>query len=238
MLRIRATTSEVRLPLRLKTPLAFLDGEHANSNGPWRDPTRTRDHEEGAILILALVFIIIISVSVLGLLTFGGTGLTNTTSLKGQRSLEYAADGAVTAAIQAVRYSSFAFDNGTSPSEANCLPDGSVLTEPDTTQYPVVEGDPQGSSPPITSLVVDCSGSLNTWPLPAQNTREVTFSACIVAPGPCLPLNSIVTAAVYFQDVLFNSATRSEEYECSLANNTTCGTGVVIKYWDVTTANN
>jgi hypothetical protein len=183
--------------------------------------------EGGAILILALVFILLISFSVLGLLTFGGTGIKDSASLQGQRSLEYAADGATTAAIQAVRYSYYAF-NGTPGPQNNftnpagdCLPDGAVMTVPDT-QTLTING---------VTMTVDCTGSLYTIPVPQQNTRIVTFYAC--QQSSCTSDNAVLAATVAFQDL-----STAGIYDCYDApDSASCGTAMIIQSWTIETSN-
>ena len=60
--------------------------------------------EEGATLILALVFMIIIALVLLAAVTFAGNGLLNTSNLLQQQSLEYRSNGAAEVAVQTVRY--------------------------------------------------------------------------------------------------------------------------------------
>ena len=60
--------------------------------------------EEGATLILALVFVLLTSVIMLAIVTLSGTDILNTTNLQNERALEYSAEGAVQSAVQAVRY--------------------------------------------------------------------------------------------------------------------------------------
>lgn len=178
------------------------------------------EHEDGAVLILTLVFIIIVSLSMLGLITFGGTGILNATNLKGQRSLEFAADGATTAAVQAVRYS---YNGFITSSEQDCLPDGAVfsLTSPDT-QTLTING---------ITMTVDCTAA----PMPTSSpnvTRAVLFDACQTA--PCSANNSIVIATVYFTDI----STSGVNSCSSPTNSSTCGVGMTINSWIVETANN
>jgi len=96
---------------------------------------RTPDSRDdaGAVLILALVFIIVIAVVVLALVNLSGNDLLNTSNLKKQRSLEYAADGATTAAVQAVRNSYLAYNGGSGLGAfgALCTPpkDGVLATQ-------------------------------------------------------------------------------------------------------------
>jgi len=171
-------------------------------------------------LILALVFVILIAFSILGLVTFGGGGIKDAASLQGQRSLEYAADGATTAAIEAVRYNYLAY-NGAPPVGTNaagvCLPAGaSQIAIPE-------EGIPY-------NMVVSCSGTLETAPT-AQYTRVIVFTACQNT-APCTPTNAIVTATVDFQDL-----SPTGIYSCyDTSDTSTCGTGMVISSWVVENA--
>jgi hypothetical protein len=179
----------------------------------------------GAVLILVLIFVIVMSISVLGLLTFGGTGITNATNLQGQRSLEYGADGATTSAIQAVRYSYDAFNN---PQPTGCLPDGATLALPDTTPSITINN---------VAFMVECIAGLpSTIP---QYTRVITFYACVLQ-SSCSASNAIIAATVDFEDV---SQTDLDECAAPVTsgapfNTTTCGTGETISSWVVETADN
>jgi len=176
--------------------------------------------EDGAILLLALIFVLIVTIAIFGLVTFGGVGIKNAANLKGQRSLEYAADGATAAAVQAVRYSYFTFNN---PQPVDCLPDGAVLTIPSTTASMTINND---------QVTVDCILGPQPTPPVAQFTRVVTFYACPQSVAPCNGNNSVVIATIDFEDV--NS---SGVGQCSATNTSTCGIGEVVGNWVVQTAN-
>lgn len=183
--------------------------------------------EDGAILILALVFILIVSLSIFSLITFGGVGTKNAVNLRGQRSLEYAAEGVTEAAIQAVRYSNDAF---TYP-PVDCLPNGAALSEPGDSVTMTINGE---------QMVVDCAASALPANSPSRpQDRVVAFYACPVAtltgtPPACFPSNAIVAATVDFQDV-----SSAGVYQCSSSTgNATCGTGVAIVSWVLQTADN
>jgi hypothetical protein len=60
--------------------------------------------EDGAILILALVFLVATSLLVLGLASWEGNDINNVGTLKSARSETYAASGAIQAAITTTRY--------------------------------------------------------------------------------------------------------------------------------------
>jgi len=197
-----------------------------------RRPAR---NDEGAVLILVLIFVIVVTFSIFGLITFGGTGIKDATSLKGQRSLEYGADGATTAAIQAVRYSYDTFNN---PQPQGCMPDGATLAlpEPNTTSITIAE---DGSN---YAFVTDCIAGLPS--AVPQYTRVVTFYTCLYNSSnpsvPCTSNDAVVAATVDFEDT-----SQSDLDECSAPVTTggtfstaTCGTGETISTWVVQTADN
>ena len=188
--------------------------------------------EEGAILILALIFVLIVSLSVLSLITFGGVGIKNTVNLKGQRNLEYAADGATSAAIQAVRYS---YQTFSAYPPTDCLPDGAVFTSGDTVTITINSN----------IMVVDCTATVrppNSLPVNSSTRPEdrvIAFYACttlqLTASGGqpyCYAGNAIVAATVDFEDVSAGGF-----YECSNTNASTCGTGEAVESWAVQNAN-
>lgn len=185
---------------------------------------RNSRDESGAVLILALIFVIIVTLSIFGLITFGGTGILNSTNLKGQRSLEFAADGATSAAIQAVRYSNYTFSQ---TGIEDCLPDGAILNPTSiNTQSMTING---------IAMWVDCTATPPPFSQP-NVSRAVTFYACeqTLNPVSCLGSNSILVATVYFNDT-----SSSGVDDCSPPTETdTCGSGMTITSWVVETANN
>ena len=185
---------------------------------------RSGHGESGAVLLLALIFVIVMSIALLAIVNFAGDALVNTANLKGQRSLEYAADAATDAAVQTVRYSYFAFNSTTNPS-GDCVPDGTVLIMPDSATMPAVNGE---------TMNVTCSGMINVDPVthqPQQNTRTVTFFTCEQA--TCTNNNALVVAVVTFQDY----STAGIDKCTSSPDSATCGTGELIQSWIVKTAN-
>src|SRR5271167_2923032 len=64
----------------------------------------TTNDESGAVLILALVFLVAVSLIVIGLLGWVGTSLTATASFSNERSVETAATSAVNLYITQTRY--------------------------------------------------------------------------------------------------------------------------------------
>jgi hypothetical protein len=127
-----------------------------------RRATRTRSNDEsGAILVLALVFLVAVSLIVTGLLTWVGTSLNATGSFASERNVEYTATSAVNLAIQTTRYT---FDAGSPQQFLNNETPELCASYP--TQTPSVD--------------VYCS---MTWQPYSANTRVFTYSACNVSTG-------------------------------------------------------
>lgn len=80
-----------------------------------------RSDDSGATLILALIFITVVSVVVAGILSFVDTSMRTTVAVRDQASRAAAADGAAQLAINAVRNSTFVNAAGT-----KCLDTGSL----------------------------------------------------------------------------------------------------------------
>lgn len=92
---------------------------------------RSRD-ERGVTLILALVFLVAVSMTLVALLDMSTNDMVNTTNLKSQNSLEYAADGATDTAVQWVRNGTLVANDNCGEGTAFCLYlfDGTVQTTP------------------------------------------------------------------------------------------------------------
>jgi hypothetical protein len=127
------------------------------------------------VLVLALIFLISVSVVVSALLTWTGTSLTATGAFATERTTEMAATSAVNLAIQNSRYptntSSWqtlwsSMENASPP--VACWPGGSTYVPPTGNE----------------SVVVWCS--MQWQPFTAQ-TRTVTYSACVFATGTAAP---------------------------------------------------
>jgi len=140
-------------------------------------PHRIVRDEEGATLVLALVFIIIIALVLVPLVTLSGNGLQNTSNLLQEQSLEYRSSGAVEVAIQTVRYTDAAYKGG------SCFAGGS----------PTVQiGQAGPNNPPV---YVNCSSQP---PSDTGVTREINVYAC--GSTNCSASNYTVWATVDFQD--------------------------------------
>jgi hypothetical protein len=145
-----------------------------------RRPPRA-DQDSGAALILAIGFVLAVGTISGGLAGLATSGLNNRQNLKTLRDREYAADGAIEAAISTVRAGTTCVDSST----------GVAL--------PVV-----GSLIPIrVDWVTDCpSVTVQNAATPVDYPlRNVTFSACLnpVPASVCDPANVIIRAVVNFE---------------------------------------
>jgi hypothetical protein len=168
---------------------------------------RASHPDEGAALILSLLFLVAVGIALLALVNFAGGALLNTVNLNSQRGLEYAADGATTAAAQATRYS---YNTYTSP--GNCLPGGQTSM--------TING---------IAISVQCS-AVNFNPNSAA-TREVLFLACRA--GSCTMANSIIQASVTYDDY----STSGSYVCGPATGTETCGSGMTVNSWLVQNAN-
>jgi len=131
--------------------------------------------ENGAVLILALIFVIVTGVVGVALASLTSTNLSATSGLQAKRGAEFAADAAVDAAVQIVRYSGATFTSGT---WAPCAPNTQPLT---------MDG---------STIWVECTLGTATAP---TGGRAVEFQACGVDPVPtCTAVD--LTAQVAFDD--------------------------------------
>ena len=117
--------------------------------------------EAGAIIILALVFLVAVSLIVMGLLTWVGTSLTATSTFANERSVESATTSAMNLAIQNTRYTFTHQLLNVSPPQACWYDTG---------------GNPQ-QPPQINNQQIDVWCSMVWQPFTA-NTRTITYSAC------------------------------------------------------------
>ena len=174
--------------------------------------TPFRGDEAGVSLVLALVMLIVLSFIFLALASSSINGIANSTNLKTQRSIEYAASGAAQMAVQTVRYSGRQF----SPTAAqSCLPGPGTV---------VING---------VTMAVYCQQSAYNQTL--SDTRVINFYACSPSPGvTCMSSNAVLYANVTFDDFPLNGGAPA----CPGGNPSTCGTSEHVNSWIVESGNN
>lgn len=164
--------------------------------------------ERGAILILALVYIIVIGVIVAALSTWALNGLHNTTQFNSARTTDYAASSSTEVAINSIR---------TTPIAA------SLNASPPTICWGI------GAS---STLVTD-NISMSSWCSTVQNlaspaTRIVTISTC----------RSAVTAKNCGLDPFLQAVVTYDDYPAgggpllSSQCSSTCGDGAILNAWN------
>ena len=180
--------------------------------------------ESGAVLILALVFLVAVSLIVTGLLTFVGTSLTASGSYSGDRNVQSAATDAVNLAIQNTRYQFDPYSLLDAAGPLPCLTDGSLPGFPVT----VPAGAPQ------TYIDVYCS---MVWQPNNPNgyTRTITYSACLSGSTAAVcAATPLLQAVVAFDDNPPGSVTpASDPRPCTPINpnNGSCGASMTQLSW-------
>ncbi len=186
---------------------------------------RRRDDETGALLILALIFITVISVIGASLTYWATNNLNNTSKFGSALSLESASNSAAQLALQDIRYNF-------TPTTLNASPPQPCWI-PQLPAAPVSQAAFNGEN-----VAVWCS---TRWNPLSPATRVVTMSACLESVFPngttaavinlaatACALNPFLHAVVQFDD--FPSTISASN--CSPLGNTTCGTTFTILSWD------
>jgi hypothetical protein len=196
-------------------------------SGPTATRKRRSDDESGALLILALVFLTVISVLCASLSMWATNNLNNTGKFATALSIQSASNSVTQLAVQDVRYNFMDSTLNQSPPQPCWTPDASLA--PVSQQQFGIE--------PVVNVAVWCSTQWN--PLSA-NTRVVTFSACpepafasgttvaaINQAATVCALNPFLQAVVEFDD--FPNTISAAN--CSPQSNMTCGTTFTVLSW-------
>jgi hypothetical protein len=174
--------------------------------------------ESGAILVLALVFLVAVSLIVVSLLSWSGASLLSTTAFGNERSVEYAATSAVDLAIQNTRYSyESQFLTNTTPQP--CL--GSGVTPPAFTE---------GVNNTTVQVTIDVYCTM-TWNPSSSETRIITYSAC--------PTTDNFTASQCAQTPLLQAVVSFDDYagitspppDCDNSSESSCGLTMAQLSW-------
>ena len=174
-----------------------------------------RPHDEaGAVLILALVFLVIVGGAITALTTWTTNDLNNSGNLQDSRSLQFAASSATNFAIQSIRYTPELATGETwnaSPPEP-CWGTGS------SSALSVTEGTTS------ENVAVWCS---TVWNPTSLNTRVVTFSACPAteSSSTCAANPSLKVVVTY--DDYPPGTNEPTSAECTIY----CGTSMTVNSW-------
>jgi hypothetical protein len=192
------------------------------SNGALVGPHGTRN-DAGAVLILALVFLVSVSTIIATLAGWAINDLNDTTHFSSGFALQNAAGSATEVAIQYVRYSSTPLVEGTQPSAISCL--GAKGTPASVTFTNGPNSDPTYFT---NTMAVWCN---TDWEPTSSTTRTVTFWACESPVGgttaSACQANPILEAVVVFDDYP-SSLSAPIDGQC----NVWCGSGMAVTAWD------
>ena len=140
-----------------------------------------KQREAGAVLILALVYIISISLVVAALADWAMNDLNNTTQFHNASALDYAVTGAVEVAVQSMR---------TNPNYGATYPQtetlGTCWTPPSGVLISQLQNPTSGDT-----VAVWCS---TVQHLKSASTRVVTFYACLSTQAAATQLNTVTLA--------------------------------------------
>ncbi len=193
---------------------------------------RRRDDEAGALLILAIVFLTVISVIATSLTLWATNGLNDTSKFASALSLESATNSAAQLALQDVRYNFTPTTLNQSPPQPCWIPPSGATFNAQVSQQ---EFNGEWVS-------VWCSTQWN--PL-SSATRVVTISACLDPSNAPFPNGTLVTdaivqaaAAACARNPFLQTVVQFDDYpntigasNCSPLGSTTCGTTFTVLSW-------
>ena len=187
----------------------------------------SRGDEAGSSLVLALVFLVAVSLIVMGLLGWLGTSLNASAVFSNQRNVDNAATNAVNLAIQNTRYS---FDQPPPDSLLDASSPQSCLSP----AYPVDNG--SGSVAVYCTMVWQPNGA-NAYTVNQDGySRVITYSAClsgVARPRLACAAQPLLQAVVGFDDYPAGTVAPSiDPTECApIANNGNCGETMTQLSW-------
>jgi hypothetical protein len=193
---------------------------------------RRRDDETGALLILAIVFLTVISVIATSLTLWATNGLNDTTKFASALSLESATNSAAQLALQDVRYNF-------TPTTLNQSPPQPCWMPPPGATFNAQVAQQQFNGEWVSAW---CSTQWN--PLSAAS-RVVTISACLNPSNTYFPNGTLVTdpivqaaATACAQNPFLQTVVQYDDYpttigasNCSPLGSTTCGTTFTVLSW-------
>ena len=203
-------TRVTRIPAKFRR--VRLKSETRASGGSDRDET-------GAVLILALAFILAIGLVVGTLADWASNSLRNTSQFQSASELHYALSSATNTAIESIRYSPLPSNPTIAENNGQATPIGECWT-------PL-----SGSASTLTvdgySVAVWCTTTIDL----AQNTtRVVSFFTCLstVTAAQCASAPLLAAQVTYDDYPTGGGVTLTEQ--CNLENGA-CGFGQTLDYW-------
>jgi hypothetical protein len=190
------------------------------SQNPSRD-------ESGSVLVLALVYLVAISLIVAALTTWSENDLNNTAKFNSARSLQYAATSVTDLAIQNIRYTPLLTTSQTLNASPPSYCWGTGWISEMTT--------PASGGVPGYTVASWCS---STWDPASASTRVVTISTCVTAlPTTATQAQATAAAAVCAANPYLQAVVTFDDYPPGVNAPTTsecnayCGSAQQINSW-------
>lgn len=201
------TERDETMPNGFRSCRAGADSSHCEANGA------RLSGDQGASLVLALVFLLVGVLLVSSLSVAMKNDLGNTSTFKNTRSLQYAASSATNLAIQNIRYTPLL-----SPSQTlNASPPGVCWGSGSPSTVTSIDG--------IAGMAAWCS---TAWNPTSANTRVVTISTCLstVSATACAA-NPLLQAVVTFDDYPTGGVAPPTSAACVQY----CGSSMAVNNW-------
>lgn len=188
--------------------------------------TRHESDEVGAVLILAMIFLLVIGLIVGALASWTANDLSGTVVFQNVRSTEFALNSATQLAIQNIRYVPLISPNpalGTDET-LNASPPGYCWGSGPGSEQPTTQGNT------TLTVAVWCS---TQWNPASSTTRVVTISACIIPSSVTIGISNWASLS---SSCAANPGLQTEvsfdDYESNLSTTSpctsTCGSGMTI----------
>jgi hypothetical protein len=161
----------------------------------------TNDEEQGAILMLALILLLLVSLTIAGLLQWVNTDLSNSTNFQVGNVNQQSSSGAVNIALQTSRYATWAdpfTEDCSNPAMAPFTDSASGMSSAQNGKFFTNGSSPTSKVATLVPVQVWCTGIANS----SNATRDVTIVACPLSmePAGCSATNPYLSTKVSFVD--------------------------------------
>ena len=220
----KVTNVSTHWETRIRGTLRVTTNSRTQADPPVFGQVEASHSDRGAVLILALVYIIAISLVVGALARWATDDLNNTNNFSATSELHTAVTSAMDTAINSIRYTPW--PSGTGSSGETVLPTPRVPTGWGWCFQP---SSGTVSSVTLNTFTVDiyCNTVAN---FNAHITRVVTLAACLsTTTAQSCEANPLLSATVEYEDYPVGGA-RAAGTQCNVVN-TPCGYGQILESW-------
>ena len=164
----------------------------------------TNDEEQGAILMLALILMLLVSLTIAGLLQWVNTDLSNSTNFQAGNVNQQSSSGAVNIALQTSRYATWAdpfTEDCSNQTMAPFTDSASGMSSAQNGTFFTNGSSPTSKVATLVPVQVWCSGTTPSSTTTTTN-RDVKIVACPVSmePAGCSATNPYLSTEVSFVD--------------------------------------